>query len=111
MLWAIHFHLVGPSTFPQDCPLSPRPIFGNRQDSYFKTGGVTIEQFQEKLKQQDFFKSISDDNNDKKRLLEKDSKWARNFMCWGPKEADVIGKIERTLKWREEVSFISHIRL
>jgi len=26
-------------------------------------------------------------------------------MCWGPKEADVIGKIERTLKWREEVSF------
>ena len=58
------------------------------------------------MKQQDFFKSISDDNEDKKRLLEKDSKWARNFMCWGPKEADVIGKIERTLKWREEVSFI-----
>ena len=29
-----------------------------------------------------------------------------NFMCWGPKEADVIGKIERTLKWRDEVSFI-----
>ena len=24
-------------------------------------------------------------------------------MCWGPKEADVIGKIERTIKWREEV--------
>ena len=32
-------------------------------------------------------------------------------MCWGPKEADVIGKIERTLKWREEVSFKKNVPL
>ena len=28
-LWTVHFHPVGPSTFPQDRPLSPRPKFSS----------------------------------------------------------------------------------
>ena len=44
---------------------------------------------------------------DKMRLMEKDSVWLRNFMSWSNKEEEILGKIDRVLKWRQKVDIYS----
>ena len=75
-------------------------------DSYFFTSGVTIEQFQDKLRNQSWW-TTQGLEADKIRLMEKDSAWLRNFMSWSNKESEILAKIDRTLKWRQEVDIYS----
>ena len=39
--------------------------------------------------------------------MKKDSAWLRNFMSWSNKESEILAKIDRTLKWRQEVDIYS----
>ena len=40
-------------------------------------------------------------------MMAKDSIWLRNFMSWSNKEDEILGKVERTLKWRQKVDIYS----
>ena len=75
-------------------------------DSFFYTSGVTIEEFQDKLRNQPWWNTQGLEA-DKIRMMAKDSIWLRNFMSWSNKEDEILGKVERTLKWRQKVDIYS----
>ena len=76
------------------------------EKSYFCSSGVSVQEFQQKIKAQEFWGKIGTEY-DKTRLMAPDSELVKAFMKWAGTEAAVLEMIKISLQYREDEKLYS----